>query len=103
MTVSLDANLSTIFQDVLRRNPGESEFHQAVLEVLETLAPVLSKYPEFAEKKIIQRICEPERQIIFRIPWQDDKGQIQINRGIRIQFKRALGPYKGGMRCAMSV
>ncbi len=103
MTVSLDANLSTIFQDVLRRNPGESEFHQAVLEVLETLAPVLSKYPEFAEKKIIQRICEPERQIIFRIPWQDDKGQIQINRGFRVQFNSALGPYKGGMRFHPSV
>lgn len=103
MTVSLDANLGTIFQDVLRRNPGESEFHQAVLEVLETLAPVLSKYPEFAEKKIIQRICEPERQIIFRIPWQDDKGQIQINRGFRVQFNSALGPYKGGMRFHPSV
>lgn len=97
MTVSLDVNLNAVFQEVLRRNPGESEFHQAVLEVLETLAPVLSKYPEFAEKKIIQRICEPERQIIFRIPWQDDKGQIQINRGFRVQFNSALGPYKGGM------
>lgn len=103
MTASLDANLNAVFQDVLRRNPGESEFHQAVLEVLETLAPVLSKYPEFAEKKIIQRICEPERQIIFRIPWQDDRGQIQINRGFRVQFNSALGPYKGGMRFHPSV
>ncbi|MEK7258201.1 MAG: NADP-specific glutamate dehydrogenase [Pseudomonadota bacterium] len=103
MTVSLDVNLNAVFQEVLRRNPGESEFHQAVLEVLETLAPVLSKYPEFAEKKIIQRICEPERQIIFRIPWQDDKGQIQINRGFRVQFNSALGPYKGGMRFHPSV
>ncbi len=103
MTVSLDANLNAVFQDVLRRNPGESEFHQAVLEVLETLAPVLSKYPEFAEKKIIERICEPERQIIFRIPWQDDRGQIQINRGFRVQFNSALGPYKGGMRFHPSV
>jgi len=103
MTVGLDANLKAVFHDVLRRNPGESEFHQAVLEVLETLAPVLAKYPEFAEKKIIQRICEPERQIIFRIPWQDDKGQIQINRGFRVQFNSALGPYKGGMRFHPSV
>lgn len=103
MTVNLDANLSAIFQDVLRRNPGESEFHQAVLEVLETLTPVLAKYPEFAEKKIIQRICEPERQIIFRIPWHDDNGQIQINRGFRVQFNSALGPYKGGMRFHPSV
>jgi glutamate dehydrogenase (NADP+) len=87
----------------LHRNPGETEFHQAVHEVLETLGPVLVKYPEFADKKIIQRICEPERQIIFRIPWQDDKGEIHINRGFRVQFNSALGPYKGGLRFHPSV
>lgn len=103
MAGSLDVNLNTVYQDVLRRNPGETEFHQAVLEVLETLGPVLAKYREFAEKKIIQRICEPERQIIFRIPWQDDRGQIQINRGFRVQFNSALGPYKGGIRFHPSV
>ncbi|MDT8438600.1 MAG: NADP-specific glutamate dehydrogenase [Wenzhouxiangellaceae bacterium] len=103
MTAKLDEKLEPIFRDVLRRNPGESEFHQAVHEVLETLGPVLVKYPEFAEKRIIQRICEPERQIIFRVPWQDDDGGIHINRGFRVEFNSALGPYKGGMRFHPSV
>lgn len=103
MTATLDEKLEPIFQDVLHRNPGESEFHQAVHEVLETLGPVLVKYPEFADKKIIQRICEPERQIIFRVPWQDDNGEIQINRAFRVEFNSALGPYKGGMRFHPSV
>src|SRR6056297_3503835 len=103
MTAKLDEKLEPIFQDVLHRNPGESEFHQAVHEVLETLGPVLVKYPEFADKKIIQRICEPERQIIFRVPWQDDNGEIHINRAFRVEFNSALGPYKGGMRFHPSV
>lgn len=103
MSVSLSSKLEPIYQEVLRRNPGETEFHQAVLEVLETLGPVLDKYPEFAEHKIIQRICEPERQIIFRVPWQDDQGRIQINRAFRVEFNSALGPYKGGMRFHPSV
>src|SRR5690625_4039913 len=103
MAVKLDEKLELIFQDVLRRNPGEIEFHQAVREVLETLGPVLVKYPEFAEKKVIQRICEPERQIIFRVPWQDDSGEIHINRAFRVEFNSALGPYKGGMRFHPSV
>lgn len=103
MAVKLDEKLELIFQDVLRRNPGEIEFHQAVREVLETLGPVLVKYPEFADKKVIQRICEPERQIIFRVPWQDDTGEIHINRAFRVEFNSALGPYKGGMRFHPSV
>ncbi|HLS98049.1 MAG TPA: NADP-specific glutamate dehydrogenase [Porticoccaceae bacterium] len=103
MSQALDEKLQPIFQDVLRRNPGETEFHQAVHEVLETLGPVLVKYPEFVDKKIIQRICEPERQIIFRVPWQDDNGEIHINRAFRVQFNSALGPYKGGMRFHPSV
>ena len=103
MTAKLDEKLEPIFQDVLHRNPGEKEFHQAVHEVLETLGPVLVKYPEFADKKIIQRICEPERQIIFRVPWQDDSGEIHINRAFRVEFNSALGPYKGGMRFHPSV
>ncbi|MDR9425263.1 MAG: NADP-specific glutamate dehydrogenase [Marinobacter sp.] len=103
MPAKLDEKLEPIFQDVLHRNPGEKEFHQAVHEVLETLGPVLVKYPEFAEQKIIQRICEPERQIIFRVPWQDDKGEIHINRAFRVEFNSALGPYKGGMRFHPSV
>ncbi len=103
MTAGLDEKLEPIYQDVLKRNPGEKEFHQAVHEVLETLGPVLVKYPEFAESKIIQRICEPERQIIFRVPWQDDDGNIHINRAFRVEFNSALGPYKGGMRFHPSV
>ncbi|AHE98127.1 NADP-specific glutamate dehydrogenase [Thioalkalivibrio paradoxus] len=103
MVAGLDEKLEPIYQDVLRRNPGETEFHQAVHEVLETLGPVLVKYPEFAEHKIIQRICEPERQIIFRVPWQDDRGNTHINRAFRVEFNSALGPYKGGMRFHPSV
>jgi glutamate dehydrogenase (NADP+) len=100
---AMDEKLQSIYQDVLRRNPGEAEFHQAVREVFETLGPVLVKYPEFRERKIVERICEPERQIIFRVPWTDDKGQVQINRGFRVQFNSALGPYKGGLRFHPSV
>src|SRR5699024_9031550 len=103
MAARLDEKLELIYDDVLHRNPGETEFHQAVREVLETLGPVLVKYPEFAEKKVIQRICEPERQIIFRVPWQDDSGEIHINRAFRVEFNSALGPYKGGMRFHPSV
>ncbi len=96
-------HVEAIYQDVVKRNPGEVEFHQAVKEVLESLGPVLVKYPEFAEAKIIERICEPERQLIFRVPWQDDRGEVQINRGFRVQFNSALGPYKGGLRFHPSV
>jgi glutamate dehydrogenase (NADP+) len=103
MTMKMDERLETIYQDVLKRNPGEAEFHQAVREVLESLGPVLAKYPEFRERKIIERIAEPERQIIFRVPWQDDKGEVHINRGFRVQFNSALGPYKGGLRFHPSV
>jgi glutamate dehydrogenase (NADP+) len=103
MVTTLDEKLESAYQEVLRRNPGETEFHQAVREVLETLGPVLAKYPEFAEHKIIQRVCEPERQIIFRVPWQDDQGRVQINRGFRVEFNSALGPYKGGLRFHPSV
>ncbi|MGA8890850.1 MAG: NADP-specific glutamate dehydrogenase [Anaeromyxobacteraceae bacterium] len=99
----MDEKLEVVFQDVLKRNPGEVEFHQAVREVLESIGPVLSKYPEFRERKIIERIAEPERQIIFRVPWQDDRGEVQINRGFRVQYNSALGPYKGGLRFHPSV
>jgi len=99
----IDARIRRIIADVLRRNPGETEFHQAVTEVTETLAPVLRKYPQYAEHKIIERICEPERQIIFRVPWHDDRGEVHINRGFRVGFNSALGPYKGGLRFHPSV
>lgn len=92
-----------VFDEVVQRNPGESEFHQAVHEVLSTLGPVLDRHPEYADRKIIERICEPERQIIFRVPWQDDNGEVQINRGFRVGFNSALGPYKGGLRFHPSV
>ena len=97
------STLEEIHDDVVRRNPGEVDFAQAVREVLCSLEPVLTKHPELAESKIIQRICEPERQIIFRIPWQDDQGEIHINRGFRVEFNSALGPYKGGLRFHPSV
>jgi glutamate dehydrogenase (NADP+) len=99
----IDEKLEPIFDEVIRRNPGEVEFHQAVREVLDSLGPVIAKHPEFAERKIIQRICEPERQIIFRVPWQDDSGEVHINRGMRVEFNSALGPYKGGLRFHPSV
>ncbi len=99
----IDEKLEPILHDVLRRNPGEAEFHQAVREVLDSLGPVIAKHPEFAEQKIIQRICEPERQIIFRVPWRDDAGEVQVNRGMRVEFNSALGPFKGGLRFHPSV
>lgn len=99
----MNSKIEKIYQQVIARNPGESEFHQAVNEVLECLSPVLEKHPEYTENKIIERICEPERQIIFRIPWTDDKGNVQINRGFRVEFNSALGPYKGGLRFHESV
>jgi len=101
--LSLDERLEAIYLDVVRRNPAEAEFHQAVREVLESLGPVLAKRPELLDRKVIERICEPERQVIFRVPWQDDSGEIHVNRGFRVQFNSALGPYKGGLRFHPSV
>jgi len=101
--MALNEHLQTIYQEIIARNSGETEFHQAVHEVLDALGPVLAKYPEFSEHKIIQRISEPERQLIFRVPWQNDKNQVEINRGFRVQFNSALGPYKGGLRFHPSV
>ena len=94
----IDEELGALYNKVIERNQGETEFHQAVLEVLSSLGPVLAKNPELREHKVIERICEPERQIIFRVPWQDDHGKVQINRGFRVEFNSALGPYKGGLR-----
>jgi len=99
----LDEKLEPIFAEVLRRNPGEDEFHQAVREVLESLGAVVAKHPDYADGALIERICEPERQIIFRVPWVDDNGQVHINRGFRVQFNSALGPFKGGLRFHPSV
>ncbi|WP_159611953.1 NADP-specific glutamate dehydrogenase [Glutamicibacter sp. JC586] len=99
----MDTHLATIRDEVFRRNPGEAEFHQAVTEVFESLEAVSVKNPEYAEAAILQRLCEPERQIIFRVPWVDDQGRVQINRGFRVEFNSALGPYKGGLRFHPSV
>jgi glutamate dehydrogenase (NADP+) len=99
----LDEKLAAVHCEITKRNPGEVEFHQATREVLESLGPVLAKYPEIGRHKVIQRLCEPERQIIFRVPWQDDRGEVRINRGFRVEFNSALGPYKGGLRFHPSV
>ena len=103
MSVDVRPLISTIYDDVVRRSPAEPEFHQAVREVLESLEPVLARHREFTEHKTIERICEPERQIIFRVPWQDDRGEVHLNRGFRVEFNSALGPYKGGLRFHPSV
>jgi len=92
------------FMDKVKaRNPGEKEFHQAVQEVAESLWPFLDKHPHYRKAKILERIAEPERVLMFRVPWVDDKGEIQINRGFRIQMNSAIGPYKGGLRFHPSV
>ncbi|MCL2335588.1 MAG: NADP-specific glutamate dehydrogenase [Endomicrobia bacterium] len=92
-----------VLESVKKRYPGEAEFHQAVTEVLESLVPVIEKNKDLEEAGILERIVEPERQIIFRVPWVDDKGKVQVNRGLRVQYNSALGPYKGGIRFHPSV
>ena len=98
-----DTQLQDLYDEVIARNPGEREFHQAVKEVLDSLGPVVARHPQYTDSAIIKRLCEPERQIIFRVPWTDDAGQVQINRGFRVEFNSALGPYKGGLRFHPSV
>ena len=95
--------LSTTISQLKQSSPAQTEFYQAVEEVLRTLEPVLEKNNYYAKHSIIQRLVEPERQIMFRVPWQDDSGNIQINKGYRIEFNSALGPYKGGLRFHPSV
>lgn len=99
----LPDSVQSVFEEVIRRNPGETEFHQAVREVLESLGPVIAKNPQYTDGEIIRRLCEPERQIIFRVPWTDDAGRVQLNRGFRVEFNSALGPFKGGLRFHPSV
>lgn len=95
--------VEAIYDEVKKRNPHENEFHQAVREVLESIEPVLVKHPEYAEGRIVQRMVEPERQLMFRVPWTDDEGVVHVNRGFRVQFNSAIGPYKGGLRFHPSV
>lgn len=95
--------MTDILKVIKARDPGEKEFHQAVYEVMESVKPVLDRHPEYRESAVLERIVEPERVIIFRVPWIDDQGGIQVNRGFRIQMNSAIGPYKGGLRFHPSV
>jgi len=95
--------MSVILKVVKARDPGEKEFHQAVFEVMESVKPVLDRHPEYRDTAVLERIVEPERVVIFRVPWMDDQGQIRVNRGFRIQMNSAIGPYKGGLRLHPSV
>src|SRR5690625_866254 len=99
----IDPLLQDTFDQVLHRNPGEPEFHQAVKEVFESLEVLQRRHPEYAANGILMRLCEPERQIIFRVPWVDDEGTVRVNRGFRVEYNSALGPYKGGLRFHPSV
>ncbi|MCC6861623.1 MAG: NADP-specific glutamate dehydrogenase [Bryobacterales bacterium] len=92
------AYVDQVFETVRKRNPGEPEFLQAVTEVFRSITRVLERHPEYVESRILERLVEPERVVMFRVPWQDDQGRFQVNRGFRIQFSSAIGPYKGGMR-----
>ena len=95
--------IDRVMQTVIDRNPGEPEFHQAAREVLNSLAPVIARHPEYEKNAILERMIEPDRMITFRVPWVDDKGQYHVNRGFRVQFNNAIGPYKGGLRLHPSV
>ena len=102
-TSQLPRELASVFDELVARDPHQGEFHQAVFEVLSTLTPLVSRKPEYQDLAIFERIVEPERQLMFRVPWSDDQGRIHVNRGFRVQFNSALGPYKGGLRFHPSV
>ncbi|WP_409272736.1 NADP-specific glutamate dehydrogenase [Neobacillus sp. SCS-31] len=95
--------VNEVFETVIARNPFESEFHQAVKEIFDSLIPVFAKHPHYIDQNILERMVEPERVISFRVPWVDDQGKVQVNRGFRVQFNSAIGPYKGGVRFHPSV
>ncbi len=99
MATTVDA----FMEGVIAKNPAEKEFHQAVHEVVESLLPVVDQHPEYKKAKILERIVEPERVLMFRVPWTDDSGEVHINRGFRVEFNSAIGPYKGGLRFHPSV
>src|SRR5574344_1473707 len=99
----MNAQLKEFMEKLIAKNPGENLFHQAVQEVAESLLPYIQEHPEYQKAKILERMTEPERVIIFRVPWIDDKGEFQINRGFRVQMNSAIGPYKGGIRLHPSV
>ena len=95
--------LKRVYDGLAQRNANEPEFLQAVREVLESIQPVVEKHPEYEKAGLIERLVEPERIITFRVPWVDDQGKVQVNRGYRVQFNSAIGPYKGGLRFASHV
>src|SRR2546423_2872604 len=95
--------ISNLLAEVKAKNPGEPEFHQAVQEVVDSLSLVLDRHPEYRAARILERLVEPERVVMFRVPWQDDRGEVQVNRGFRIEMNSAIGPYKGGLRFHPSV
>src|SRR5262249_14140622 len=101
--IAMSFSAASLLAQVKAKNPAEPEFHQAVQEVVETISVVLDRHPEFGKAKILERCIEPERVISFRVPWVDDQGEIQINRGYRVQMNSAIGPYKGGLRFHPSV
>ena len=103
MSTFTERYVAGFMNELVIKNPSEPEFHQAVKEVLESVAPVLESSPHFLDQKIMERMTEPERVIIFRVPWMDDAGEVRINRGFRVQMNSAIGPYKGGIRFHASV
>ncbi|MBU9888749.1 MAG: NADP-specific glutamate dehydrogenase [Candidatus Omnitrophica bacterium] len=103
MDKTTEKEINVFMKKVIARNPGEKEFHQAVREVVESVTPYIERHPKYKNAKILERIVEPERVIMFRVPWLDDKGEVQVNRGFRIEMNSAIGPYKGGIRFHPSV
>ncbi|HMA83829.1 MAG TPA: NADP-specific glutamate dehydrogenase [Candidatus Thermoplasmatota archaeon] len=99
----MEKNVESFMQKVKDKDPGEKEFHQAVQEVVESLMPYIKKHPKYKKAKILERMVEPERTIMFRVPWVDDQGEVHVNRGFRVEFNSAIGPYKGGLRFHPSV
>ncbi|KAA2295916.1 NADP-specific glutamate dehydrogenase, partial [Clostridioides difficile] len=93
----------SVYESVVARNPHEDEFHQAVKEILDSLIPVIEAHPKYKNHSLLEQLVEPERVITFRVPWVDDQGKVQVNRGFRVQFNSAIGPYKGGLRFHPSV
>src|SRR5688572_23408872 len=99
----MNEHVEALMADVKAKNPAEPEFHQAVQEVAESLTLVLERHPEYRHARILERLIEPERVLMFRVPWQDDRGEIHVNRGFRIEMNSCIGPYKGGLRFHPSV
>src|SRR3990172_7775477 len=102
-TVTAKDYVQQVMAGIRAKNPAEPEFHQAAQEVFESLIPVLDRHPEYRSAKLLERVAEPERVIMFRVPWMDDRGDVQVNRGFRIEMNSSIGPYKSGLRFHPSV